>query len=146
MKPDSSSAPVETSEYIALQKQVFDGSDWLTGGDIDYARAKLGLKEVHPREWERSGRVFSVLHEGRHYYPTYLLNSSYEPLPIVKAVLDAYGEFSDSWEVAIWLHFPNGWIVNETRCRDVPLAPKDALSFGEQIISAARNRRGTYIA
>jgi hypothetical protein len=146
MKKHSCNEAANVPQNPSAQKQAFDGSEWLTAGVINYARAKLGLSEVKPREWEQYGRVFSVLYEGRHYYATYQLDSSYEPLPIIKPVLEAYGEYSNSWELAVWFHFPNGWIANETGAAPTPLAPKDAVNLDSQLVNAARNRRGTYIA
>jgi len=88
----------------------------------------------------------SAFHNGKDYYPRYQFDAMHQPLPVVSDILKAYGECADSWSIATWFHFPNGWIAREVGDEAVPVAQKDALDRSTDVIKAARNQKGTYVA
>jgi hypothetical protein len=60
--------------------------------------------------------------------------------------LKRLGSVEDAWAVAVWFHFPNGWINRRDRIEIGPIAPKDALDLREAVLEAAAKRQGTYVA
>ena len=78
---------------------------------------------------------------GREYFPRYEFDALYQPLPIIKDVLKALGNVADSWTVAAWFHCPNAGPRGQS-----PVAPKDALDRGDDLLSAATQRRRRYVA
>ncbi len=125
-------------------REVFSQGSWLTADQVN------ALQETPPRnksqpasDWKRRGRIFSVGVGGREYFPAYQFDAMNEPLPIIRDVLEAYGNVADPWTLAAWFHYPNGWIVDAT---GTAVAPKDALDRSEDVIDAARRRRTSYVA
>jgi len=131
-------------------KKMLEEGEWLSAEDINRLQSvPPKLKSYPASDWKRRGRVFSVSHDGKELYPRYQFDALYQPLPVIKDILGAYGQYADSWAVAAWFHFPNSWIVKDGRNKegkDVPLAPKDALDRLDDVVNAARKRRGTYVA
>lgn len=131
----------------AAVKKVFEGGDWLTADEIDH-RQEGGSQVISnlAGEWKRCGRVFSVTYEGEEYFARYQFDSLYRPLTVIKEVLQAFGQYDDAWSVAAWFYFPNAWITEESVNGPFPVSPKDALGRVDEIINAARQRKGTYVA
>jgi len=134
-------------DQMATVKKVFDDGEWLTAEDINKLQIRPPRKKSFPASaWKRHGRIFSVLYNGKEYYPLYQFDPMFQPLPVVRNILKAYGECADTWSIATWFHFPNGWITKETDSEAVSVAPKDALDRTNDVIKAARNLKGTYVA
>lgn len=132
---------------MATIRKVFEAGDWLTAEELNrLQRNPPKVKSLPASDWKRRGRVFCVSYDGKDYYARYQFDSLYQPLPVIKDILDAYGEYADAWSLAAWFHFPNGWIAKEGTEGAVPVAPKDALNRGADVINAARQRKGTYVA
>lgn len=128
-------------------KKILEEGEWLSADDINRLQSSPPKLASHPAsDWKRRGRVFCITHDGRDLYPRYQFDALYQPLPVIKGVLDAYGQYADAWVLAAWFHFPNAWLVKDTQDGDVPVAPKDALDRRDDVINAARRRRGTYAA
>jgi len=132
---------------MATVKEVLEGDDWLTADDINKLQASPPAKPSLPAsDWKRRGRIFSVSYDGKEYYPRYQFNAMYQPLPVIREILKAYGECADTWSLATWFYFPNGWIAKEVGNEAIPVAPKDALGRPRDVVNAARNQKSTYIA
>jgi len=128
-------------------QQVFAEGDWLTAEQLNALQADPPAHKSHPAsDWKRRGRIFSVNHGGKEYFARYQFDALYQPLPIVKDLLKAYGEVADPWTLAAWLHFPNGWLTRAQANGAVPLAPKDALDQRAAVLNAARQRQASYVA
>lgn len=136
----------------ATIKKVFDESDWLAAADIHALQPNRGDKKAPAKkslpasDWKRRGRIFSVPYDGADYFPSYQFDAAGQPLPVIKDILEAYGDYADAWSVATWFHFPNGWIAQEVGGAAVAVAPKDALDRAADVIHAAHNRKGAYVA
>jgi len=132
---------------MATVKEVFKEGDWLTAEDINKLQKNPPAKKSLPAsDWKRRGRIFSVSYDGKTYYPRYQFDAMYQPLQVISEILKAYGECVDTWSIATWFHFPNGWIVKEMGNLAMPVAPKDALERSSDVIKAARNQKNTYVA
>lgn len=125
-------------------KRIFEEGEWLSAEEINHFQDTP--LQTPASEWERYGRVFSVPYNGKDYYARYQFDSLYQPLPVIKDILEAYGAYEDVWSVAAWFHFPNSWITVEGSDGAIPISPKDALHRCREVINAACNRTGTYLA
>jgi hypothetical protein len=138
---------VDRITQMTTVRTVFEQSDWLTGEEINKLQKKPPPKHSLPAsDWKRRGRIFSVSYDGKEYYPRYQFDAMYQPLPIISDILKSFGECADAWSLATWFHFPNGWIVTIIGGTAVPVAPKDALDRARDVIKAACNQKGTYVA
>jgi hypothetical protein len=132
---------------IATAKKVFQEGDWLTAEDINKRQSRPPADGSLPAsDWKRHGQIFSVPWDGKEYYPRYQFDVMFQPLPVISEILKAYGECADAWSLATWFHFPNSWIAEAVGTEAVPIAPKDAMDRPNDVIIAARNRKGTYVA
>jgi hypothetical protein len=128
-------------------RTVIKEGDWLIGEEINKLQKKPPPKTSLPASgWKRRGRIFSVSYYGKEYYPRYQFDAMYQPLSIISDILKAFGEYADAWSLATWFHFPNGWIAKGVGETAVPVAPKDALHRSRDVLNAARNQTGTYVA
>lgn len=128
-------------------RTVLEKGDWLTAEEINKLQSKPSSKTSLPAsDWKRRKRIFSVSYDGKEYYPRYQFDAMYQPLPIISEILKAFGEYADAWSLATWFHFSNGWIAKDVGGSAVPVAPKDALDRAHDVIKAACNQKGTYVA
>ncbi|TCK32859.1 hypothetical protein B0G84_8765 [Paraburkholderia sp. BL8N3] len=137
-------------EELALQqktmKAVFHDDQWLTADMINRLQTSPPANASHPAsDWKRRGRVYSVTYDGKEYFARYQFDALCQPLPIIKEVLNAIGEVADSWKLAAWFHYPNGWIA-DAKDGSRPVAPKDALDRRDDVLAAARRMKGSYEA
>ncbi|KXV03174.1 hypothetical protein CR51_18415 [Caballeronia megalochromosomata] len=135
-------------EERALRREtmqaVFEQGEWLTSEDINRSQASPPRNKWRPAsDWKRRGRVFAVTYDGTDYFARYQFDDAYRPLPIIKDILQEIGEVADTWEVAAWFHYPNGWIANSADGTK-PVAPKNALNRRDDVLGAARRTRETY--
>lgn len=146
MLPRSKQQILDATLIDATKEEIFQGTEWWTADAINSFQRDTTSAENVVEEWKQSGCTYSVFYKGNEYFAKYQFDSMYKPRPVIKAVLDAYGACSDTWSIAAWFHFRNGWISNDDTISPSPLAPKDALDQPEAIINAARHRQGTYVA
>lgn len=134
-------------------REVFEGTEWLTADVLNGLQMTPPKSKAYPAaDWKRRGRIFGVSYGGRDYFARYQFDAMYEPLPVIKEVLDAYGEVADPWALAAWFHFPNGRLVervegaagDDLQWRN--LAPKDCLDRRSDVVMAAAKRRASYNA
>lgn len=125
-------------------QQVFADGDWLTSEQLNALQASPPKSKSQPAsDWKRRGRVFGVARGGREYFPRYQFDAMYEPLPVIREVLSAFGGVADPWVLAAWFHYPNAWIAGPD---GGPLAPRDALDRREDVVRAAARRQSSYVA
>lgn len=128
-------------------KKILSETEWLTSDQINALQPKPPENQSQPAsDWKRRGRIFSVSHNGKDLFPRYEFDAAYQPLPVIKEILTAFGEVADCWTLAAWFHFPNSWLTKNVGKRLVPVAPKDALDSGASVIEAASKRLKSYVA
>lgn len=127
--------------------RVFAEGDWLTAEQINSLQAEPPANKSHPAsDWKRRARIFSVNYGGKEYFARYQFDALYQPLPVIKDILKAFGAVADPWVLAAWFHFPNGWIARPGHAGGAPVAPKDALDQREAVLNAAAQRQASYVA
>jgi hypothetical protein len=125
-------------------QQVFAEGDWLTSDQLHALQADPPKSTSQPAsDWKRRGRIFGVSRGGREYFASYQFDAMYEPLPVIRDALRAFGNVADSWVLAAWFHYPNAWILGPD---GAPVAPKDALDRRDDLIRAAQRRIDSYVA
>lgn len=125
-------------------RQVFAEGDWLSSEQLNALQADPPHNKSQPSsDWKRRGRIYGVSRGGREYFARYQFDAMYEPLPVVRDILEAFGELADPWVLAAWFHYPNAWI---TDAEGTALAPKDALDRRSEVVRAARMRTTSYVA
>jgi hypothetical protein len=139
----------ERIQRLKTIQEMLDEGEWLTAEMLNRLQPEPPSNKSHPAsDWKRRDRIFGVSLSGKEYFARYQFDALYQPLPIIKEILKAFGPVADSWKIAAWFHFPNGWIVepgsngNSPR----PVAPKDALDRRNDVLDALREGRGSYSA
>lgn len=128
-------------------RAILEEGDWLTAEQLNALQPNPPAQKSQPAsDWKRRGRIFSVSYGGREYFPRYEFDEAFQPLPIIRDVLKAFGEVADSWKIAAWFNFPNGWISTPGTGGQEPMAPKAALDQREVLLRAAAARQGSYVA
>lgn len=95
------------------------------------------------KSWEIEHRIFSVDHLGQRLFAGFQFDDEIQPIPIVAEILAVFTN-KDSWAIAAWFLFLNGWISNPAGT-DV-VAPVDAMNCPEKLLFAARQSRGSHFA
>ncbi|KVU36789.1 hypothetical protein WK66_29270 [Burkholderia ubonensis] len=137
-------------ERIRRQKamhEVFARGDWLTAEQVNGLQVMPPANKEQPAgDWKRQGRIFSVTFEGNEYFAGYQFDAMCQPLPVVRDILAILGPVADSWRIAAWFHFPNGWIAGHGDRQGDAVAPRDALDRRREVIEAARHTNDDYVA
>lgn len=140
----SSELLVDRIHRMETLREVFAEGDWLSAEQLNRLQENPPKSKSQPAsDWKRRGRVFSVGRGGLEYFARYQFDAMYEPLPVIREVLEAFGEVADPWVLAAWFHYPNGWLADAD---GAPMAPKDALDRGSDVVRAAAKRRSSYTA
>jgi hypothetical protein len=128
-------------------RAILARSDWLTAEQINLRQLVPPANVAQPADdWKRYGCIFSAFIDGKEYFAGYQFDPTGQPLPVIAAILDALGSVADSWKIAAWFHFENGWISGTGEHKHEPVSPMDALDRCEAVVRAAKRARITYIA
>jgi hypothetical protein len=130
-------------------REIFNEEEWLTAEMLNSLQPNPPSNRSLPAsDWKRRGRIFSVTFGGKEYFPRYEFDAAYQPLPVMRDLLAAFGTVADTWKVAAWFHYPNGWIAETgPGGKSVkPVAPKDALDRRDDLMRALAKRKGSYVA
>lgn len=128
-------------------REVFARGDWLTAEQVNGLQAMPPANKEQPAgDWKREGRIFSVALEGNEYFAGYQFDAMCQPLPVVRDILAILGPVADSWRIAAWFHFPNGWISGCGEHQGDAVAPRDALDRCREVTEAARHGNEEYVA
>ena len=76
-----------TSMRVTAENIVLNSGEWFTQNELNSIAT---CQQFELDEWELSGKIFSIHHDGTDYYPTYALDSKdYRPLDaMAKVILD----------------------------------------------------------
>lgn len=133
----------ERAARMHAVQNMLETGEWLTAEQINKLQLTPPKNPAHPAsDWKRRGRIFSLAYGGKEYFARYQFDEVYQPLPIIKEILVALGTVADTWKIAAWFHFPNGWIAHGQQA----VSPKDALDRRIEVLNAARKRSHGYVA
>jgi hypothetical protein len=137
----------ERLDRLQTIRTMFREEEWLTNEMLNQLQPEPPSNRSLPAsDWKRRGRIFSVNFGGKEYFPRYEFDAVYQPLPVIRDILKAFGPVADSWKLAAWFHFSNGWIVEPGPEGPTPVAPKDALDRLDDLLNALKKRQGSYVA
>jgi len=137
----------ERFDRLQAIRTMFHEGEWLTNEILNQLQPEPPSNRSLPAsDWKRRGRIFSVNFGGKEYFPRYQFDALYQPLPVIRDILKAFGSVADSWKLAAWFHFPNGWIAESGPDGPTPVAPRDALDRREDLLNALKKREGSYVA
>lgn len=134
-------------QRLRTVNRILSDTEWLTSDQINALQQKRPANNSLPAsDWKRRGRIFSVNYGGKEMFPRYEFDATYQPLPVIKEILTAFGDVADPWTLAAWFHFPNRWLANRGAKGMDAVAPKDALDAGAAVVNAASKRLNGYVA
>ncbi|WP_051225641.1 hypothetical protein [Photorhabdus temperata] len=71
---------------------------------------------------------------GKDLFPLYALDEGGQPLPVIKKIIELFGNKKTPWSIAIWFGTPNGWLSNKkpkdlllTQLNDVYMAAREEI-------------------
>ena len=131
-------------DRIDTFNEILKDGEWLTAEALN--QLFQGSSFDIAGEWKASGRIFSVALRGEEYFPLYQFDALYQPLAIISKVLANFGSAADTWKIAAWFHYPNGWIVDSGPQGVSAVAPKDALNRPGYVLKALERLTGSYSA
>ena len=89
-------------------RQIFAEEDWLTSEQLNVLQDTPPKSKSQPAsDWKRRDRIYGVTRAGREYFARYPFDALYQPLPVIREILEAFGEVADPWALAAWFHYPN---------------------------------------
>jgi hypothetical protein len=146
IKPDAGLVEERVRRMQTIH-EIFNKDEWLTTESLNELQPERPKNRSLPAsDWKRRGRIFSVTFGGKEYYPRYEFDAAYQPLPLMKELLAAFGTVADTWKIAAWFHYPNGRIVESGPEGVKAIAPKEALDRRDDLLKALKMRTGSYVA
>jgi hypothetical protein len=131
-------AVLQARRNSAARAALIEELGLLTSAEV----AELNRSEAENRaalasRWKREGRIFSVRHHGRDYFPGFQLRTDGPPREVIADVLKALGGGEPhargrGWETALWFTGANGHLGGR---RPVDLLESDP----EAVVAAAEH-------
>lgn len=115
-----------------LKEHILTDAIWLNANQLS---EQVGFENKNrsagPSNWKRRNKIFAISHQGKNLYPRYCLDEAYQPLPIVKEILDIFDNTKSGWSLAFWFGIGNSWLGGAK--------PKDVLADDKtRLIQAAK--------
>lgn len=83
-------------QRMRTMRQVFAEGDWLTSDQLHALQADPPKSKSQPAgDWKRRGRIFGISRGGREHFARCQFDAMYEPLPVIRDVLKAFGDVAD---------------------------------------------------
>ncbi|WP_345828044.1 hypothetical protein AAGR22_13835 [Erwinia sp. HDF1-3R] len=114
-----------------LRNQIVAETEWLDASQLsDAVGFENKNRSAGPNTWKRRNKIFAISWRGKNLYPRYCLDDAYQPLPVVKEILDIFGDEKSGWSLAYWFSSGNSWLGGQE--------PRDLLTRDKgQVIRAA---------
>lgn len=113
-----------------IHEFVLSEGRWISSGELsDKAHFTNANRSAGPNAWKRRGRTFAISVEGQDRYPDYAFDEAWQPLPVIKQVLDIFDGTRTPWSLAAWFASENSWLGG---CK-----PKDLLNSEPLAVTAA---------
>lgn len=105
----------------SLRKYILADTEWLDSKDIsDQVGFENKNRSAGPNTWKRRNKIFAISQKGKNLYPRYCLDEAFQPLDIVKEILDIFDNKKSGWSLAFWFGTGNSWLGGDK--------PKDVLN------------------
>ncbi|AXU95832.1 DUF2384 domain-containing protein [Erwinia persicina] len=109
---------------------VLREDEWIASGELsDRAHFTNRNRSAGPNAWKRRGKTFAVSIDGQDRYPDYAFDEAWQPLPVIKRVLEIFDGTRTSWALAAWFASNNSWLGGRK--------PKDLLNSDPQAVAEA---------
>ena len=120
---------------IELEKRAIDavlqGTEWSSAAEIGQ---RLHAKAANPHaavsRWSQSGRIFGIDHRGKKIYPAYIFDTTWQPLPAVKRVLEILDDYSP-FRVAAWFESTNSFLCGKRPREVISSKPSAVIAAAE---------------
>ena len=134
--PESTFSQEDLAEAEMRSKaiqHIWESTTWLSAAQIGKeAGFSLSNPSTQPNRWKKSLKIFALTRKGRDFFPGYALDSTFRPLPVIKEIIEIFGETKDSWGLAFWLSSANSFLGGQR--------PQDLLSESpSEVLEAARD-------
>jgi hypothetical protein len=103
----------------------------------DLHQSRASNRAALTDNWKRRRLVLALRHRDaagveREVFPAFQFGEDHRPLPVMQAVLVAFGSNKSPWKLALWLTSANGWLPGSARPVDLLQSVPDA------VVEAAR--------
>lgn len=95
---------------------VLQGTEWLTAeqvaefrSTVQHARAPAVNRANLANRWKGDSRVFAISRGGKDYFPRYVFDEAFEPVPAVRRIVQLFGGRS-GWALAAWFESPSSFL------------------------------------
>ncbi|BCQ34013.1 MULTISPECIES: DUF2384 domain-containing protein [Erwinia] len=113
-----------------IREFVLSEDRWIRSGELsDKAHFTNANRSAGPNAWKRRGKTFAINVEGQDRYPDYAFDEAWQPLPVIKQVLDIFDGTRTPWSLAAWFATGNSWLGGRR--------PKDLLTSDPQAVTDA---------
>src|SRR6185369_3582980 len=126
----------------ALQQRgrdlIWAGCEWLTADQIR-KHSGHGTAGDPPdlEQWTRDRKVFSLIRDGLEYFPAYLFDADFRPLPAVQTILKILHAHSPKG-LAAWFESTSSFLGGARPREIVSAAPERAMAAAEDADEAMR--------
>lgn len=104
-----------------LREYILADSEWLDANTLsELVGFENKNRSAGPNTWKSRHKIFAISHKGKNLYPRYCLDEVFQPLGIVKEILDIFNNSKSGWSLAFWFGTGNSWLGG--------VKPKDVLT------------------
>lgn len=102
-------------------------------------RSRLAQNRVN--RWKSEGKILAIQRAGKDWYPRYQFNDDYAPIPVMREIVQQFGDDSP-FEIAAWVESPDNYL-DAKRPREVLHSHRSVLlatlerHFGEAVAMEA---------
>ncbi len=120
-----------------LKDSVLEECAWLLAREVSEgagSSSTIRNPSAVPNRWKQAKKIFAIPVDGKDLYPAYALDQGGQPLPVVKKILQIFGDTKTPWALAFWFGSANSWLGGQK--------PKDLLAVKpEKVITAAMSEK-----
>jgi len=110
-----------------LREYILSDSEWLDANKLsELVGFENKNRSAGPNTWKRRNKIFAISHKGKNLYPRYSLDDAYQPLEVVKDILDIFDNSKSGWSLAFWFGTGCSWLGG-AKPKDMLMGDKDKL-------------------
>ncbi len=118
----------ENNKRVANFKEyILADSEWINANELsDLVGFENKNRSAGPNTWKRRNKIFAISHKGKNLYPRYCLDDGYQPVAVIKNILDLFDNSKSGWSLAFWFGTANSWL-DGAKPKDVLTGDKSRL-------------------